>query len=157
MLPERLERRGKELLSPRVKKFIHSWLVNTLAVLVAFYLIKGIHYDKPLDLCAASLILGILNSVLRPLLMVVALPLLVLTLGLFTFVINAALLYFVGYLLKPHFYVDNFSAAFWGAVVISIVSLILNSLTGMGNSRIRIHHQRRPPGSDDGGGPVIDV
>jgi putative membrane protein len=141
-----------------VKKFIHSWLVNTLAVLVAFYLVKGIHYDKPLDLCAASLILGILNSVIRPLIMLVALPLVVLTLGLFAFVINAALLYFVGYLLRPHFYVDNFSSAFWGAVVITIVSVILNSLTGMGSSRIQFRHHHRPPGSDDdGGGPVIDV
>src|SRR5260370_16429459 len=143
---------------PRVKKFIHSWLVNTLAVLVAFYLVKGIHYEKPLDLCAASLILGILNSVIRPLLMLVALPLLVLTLGLFTFVINAALLYFVGYLLRPHFYVANFSSAFWGAVVITIVTVILNSLTVMSASPIRFRHHHRPPGSDqDGGGPVIDV
>jgi len=143
---------------PRVKKFIHGWLVNTLAVLVAFYVVKGIHYQKPLDLCAASLILGILNAVLRPILLLVALPFVIFTLGLFTFVINAALLYFVSYLLKPHFYVDDFSSAFWGAVVISIVSLILNSLTGTGNSRIHFHRRRPPPGPGvNGGGPIIDV
>lgn len=141
-----------------LKKFIQSWLINTLAVLVAFYLVKGIHYEKPLDLVVASLLLGILNAVLRPVLMFLALPLLLFTLGLFTLVINALLLYFVGYVLRPHFYVDDFWSAFWGALIISIVGLILNSMTGTGESRIRVERHRRPPGSgSDGGGPVIDV
>jgi len=125
-------------------------------VLVAVYVIKGIHYDKPLDLLIASLLLGILDAVLRPVLMFLALPLLIFTLGLFTLVINALLLYFVGYVLRPHFYVDDFWSAFWGALIISIVGIILNSLTGTGRSRVKIERRRRPPGSD-GGGPVIDV
>jgi len=95
-------------LPPGLKKFIQSWLINTLAVLIAVYLVKGIHYEKPLDLVVASLLLGILNAVLRPVLMFLALPLLLFTLGLFTLVINALLLYFVGYVLRPHFYVDGF-------------------------------------------------
>ena len=143
-------------MSPGLKKFIQSWLISTLAVLVAVYVIKGIHYDKPLDLLIASLLLGILNAVLRPVLMFLALPLLIFTLGLFTLVINALLLYFVGYVLRPHFYVDDFWSAFWGALIISIVGIILNSLTGTGSSRVKIERRRRPPGSD-GGGPVIDV
>ncbi len=143
---------------PGLKKFIQSWLINTLAVLVAVYLVKGIHYEKPLDLVVASLLLGILNAVLRPVLMFLALPLLLFTLGLFTLVINALLLYFVGYVLRPHFYVDGFWSAFWGALIISIVGLILNSMTGTGESRFRVERGRRPPGSSgDGGGPVIDV
>src|SRR5216683_6667197 len=143
---------------PRVKKFIQSWLINTLAVLVAVYVVRGIHYEKPLDLVVASLLLGIFNAVLRPLLMFLALPLLIFTLGLFTLVINALLLYFVGYLLRPHFYVDGFWSAFWGALIISVVGLILNSMTGSGESRLRVEHRRRPPRSgSDGGGPVIDV
>src|SRR5712691_11152165 len=141
-----------------VKKFIQSWFINTLAVLVAVYLVSGIRYNKPLDLLVASLLLGILNAVLRPILMFLALPLLIFTLGLFTLVINALLLYFVGYVLRPHFYVDNFWSAFWGALIISIVSLILNTMTGAGSSRIRFQRGRRPPGSgQNGGGPVIDV
>src|SRR5438876_10309795 len=87
-----------------VKKFIQSWFINTLAVLVAVYLVKGIRYDKPLDLLVASLLLGILNAVLRPILLFLALPLLIVTLGLFTLVINALLLYFVGYVLRPPCY-----------------------------------------------------
>lgn len=141
-----------------MKKFLQSWVVNTLAVLVAVYVVKGIHYTKPLDLLVASLLLGILNAVLRPILMFLALPLLLLTLGLFTLVINALLLYFVASLLQPRFYVDSFWAAFWGALIISLVSIVLNSLTGSGHSRVRV--QRRPPpsrGGSDGPGPVIDV
>ena len=142
-----------------MKRFLQSWLINTLSVLVAVYLVKGIHYEKPLDLVVASLVLGILNSVIRPVLMLVALPLLVFTLGLFTLVINALLLFFVGNLLRPHFQVDSFWAAFWGALVISLVSLILNSLTGAGNARVRVQRHRSPPPGrhDGGGGPIIDV
>ena len=138
-----------------MKRFLQGWLINTLAVLVAVYLVPGIHYQRGLDLLVASLLLGILNAVIRPLLMLVALPLLLFSLGLFILVINALLLYFVGYLLRPEFYVVDFSAAFWGALVISIVSLILNTLTGSGNSRVHFHRRRRPPGGGDG--PVIDV
>jgi putative membrane protein len=140
-----------------LKRFLQSWAINTLAVLVAVYVVKGIHYQKPLDLIVASLLLGILNAVLRPILMLVALPLLIFTLGLFTLVINALLLYFVGDLLQPHFHIDRFSDAFWGALVISIISLILNLLTGIGNTRVRIERHRRPPKSGSNGGTVIDI
>jgi putative membrane protein len=133
-------------------------LINTLAVLVAVYLVKGIHYDRPLDLAMASLILGILNSVIRRFLVILVLPLVLVTLGLFILVINAGLLYFVGWVLQPHFQVRDFRSAFWGALIISIVSLILNSLTGTGDSRIKIQKHRQPPSkSDDGSGPVIDI
>src|SRR5258706_9074067 len=133
-------------MSPGLKKFIQSWFINTLAVLVAVYLVKGIHYEKPLDLLVASLLLGILNAVLRPFLMFLTLPLLILTLGLFTLVINALLLYFVGYILRPHFYVDDFWTAFLGALIISVVAMILNALTGTGKAHVKI--QRRQPRSD---------
>ncbi|HEY5911211.1 MAG TPA: phage holin family protein [Verrucomicrobiae bacterium] len=139
-----------------MKKFIQSWLINTLAVLVAVHIVHGIRYENWLYLLLASLVLGILNAFLRPLLLFLALPLLIFTLGLFMFFINALLLYFVGYLLQPHFFVDSFSAAFWGALVISVVSLILNTLTGTGSARIRVQHRRRPP-DDRGNGPVIDI
>src|SRR5437016_559280 len=135
-------------MSSGLKKFIQSWFINTLAVLVAVYLVDGIHYRKPLDLCIASLLLGILNAFLRPIIMFFALPLLIVTLGLFMLVINAFLLYFVGLVLRPHFFVDDFWSAFWGALIISIISLILNTLTGTGTSRFRVERRSRPPGSD---------
>jgi putative membrane protein len=139
-----------------VKKFLQSWLINTLAVLAAVYIVRGIHYQQWLDLLVASLLLGILNAVLRPLLMFLTLPLLIFTLGLFMLFINAMLLYFVSFLLKPHFYVDSFGSAFWGALIISLVSIILNTLTGTGTSRVHFERRRRPP-DQGGGGPVIDV
>ena len=89
--------------------------------------------------------------------MVLALPLVIFTLGLFTLVINALLLYFVSFLLGSYFAVDSFGAAFLGALVISIVSLLLNLLTGSSRARVRFQHRRRPPDSEGGGGPVIDI
>jgi putative membrane protein len=160
MFPATKVRNVKSAMPSKFKQFLQGWVINTLAVLVAVYLVKGIHFQKPLDLLVASLVLGILNSFLRPIIMLLALPLLIFTLGLFMLVINAVLLYFVGFLLQPHFYVDGFWAAFKGALIISIVSLALNFLTGSSQSRIQVHRGRQPPGRDhrDGGdGPVIDV
>ena len=103
--------------------------------------------------------LGILNAFIRPILMLLALPLLIFTLGLFTLVINALLLYFVGdRCSRLHFQVDSFGSAFLGALIISIVSIALNILTGVGNTRVTFQRQQRPPPkSDDDDGPVIDV
>ena len=149
-------------MSPKLKRFLASWAINTLAVgLACLILHNHIQYkDKnPLYLFAASLLLGILNSILKPIMMFFALPLLVLTLGLFMFVINALLLYFVGFLLHPFFSVDTFGSAFLGALIISIVSVVLNSLTGGGKARVQIRTGSRPPRDpgQGGSGPVIDV
>lgn len=141
-----------------MKRFIQNWLINTLAVLVACNVVTGIHYQKPLDLFVAALVLGILNAVLRPILMLLTFPLLILTLGLFRFIINGFLLYIVGSLPQLHFKVEGFWAAFWGALVISFVSSILGFLTGVNRSRVRVEHHRRPPDSGSkGSGPVIDI
>ena len=145
-----------------LKAFVQRWLISTLAVLVATHMVDGIKYDSASTLFVASLLLGILTAFLRPLLLLLSLPLLIFTLGLFTLVINAALLYWVGKLVKG-FQVDSFSAAFWGALVISLASLVLNSLTGTGSARVEVRRgpppPPPPPDRDDrgGGGPVIDV
>ena len=143
-----------------MKKFIQSWAINTLAVLVAVYVVPGIRFkDESLwTPFVTSLVLGILNAFLRPILMLCTLPLLIFTLGLFRLVINAMLLYFVSFLLGRFFEVDSFSAAFVGALVISIVSVLLNLIVGGGSSRVRFGRRRTPPHSGRGGsGPVIDV
>jgi putative membrane protein len=145
-------------MSPKLKKFIASWVINTLAVAIASCIVPHIRYDRFRDLIIASLLLGILNAFLKPFLMFIALPLLVFTLGLFMFVINALLLFLVGSILKG-FHVDTFWAAFWGALIISIVSVVLNSFTGAGKTRVRVRRGNRPPrdSGPGGGGPVIDV
>ena len=146
-----------------LKDFIKRWAITILAVLVAANVVKGIHYDTLAGLIVATLLLGFLNAFLRPLLLFLSLPLLIVTLGLFTLIINATLLYFVGQLVTT-FHVDSFVAAFWGGVVISLVSMPLNLLTRTGSSRIEV--RRGNPGRDDkrsgdggggGDGPVIDV
>ncbi len=142
-----------------MKKFLQSWAINTLAVLVAVYIVPGIRFkdDSLWTPFVTSLILGILNAFIRPVLMVLALPLLIFTLGLFMLVINALLLYFVSFLLGRYFEVDSFGAAFLGALVISIVSMLLNLLTGATRARVRVKRRPRPPDSDSSGGPVIDI
>ncbi len=150
-------------MSPDTKKwlrFLQSWAINTLAVALAVEILRGhIQYDKFTDLLFASFLLGLLNAFVRPILLLLALPLLIFTLGLFTLVINALLLYFVSYLLRPHFQVSSFGYAFLGAVIISVVSVTLNLLTG-GGGKVTVRRQRpTPPPDDKGGGPgsVIDV
>ncbi len=143
-----------------MKKFLKSWAINTLAVLVAVYVVPGLRFtdNSLLTPLITSLVLGILNAFIRPVLMLLALPLLIYTLGLFTLVINAIMLYFVSVLLAQHFQIDSFGAAFLGALVISVVSWVLNLLTGGSRAHVRFERRRRPRDSDrDGGGPVIDV
>jgi len=149
-------------MSPKFKKFLQAWLINTLAVAVAAYLLRDrITYHSLSDLIIASLLLGMLNAFIRPILLLMALPLVIFTLGLFILVINAVLLWFVGQISPDHFAVKDFWSAFWGALIIGIISLVLNVMTGSGNSRIQFQRGQRPPGSDKGGGsgdgPVIDV
>ena len=143
-----------------LKSFLQRWLINTLAVLIATYLVKGITYGDPVDLIAATLILGILNAFLRPLLILLSLPLLIFTLGLFTLVINAGLLMVVSALMgTTHFNVAGFWTAFKGAFVIAFASIILNSITGTGDARVKVQKNRPPPPAkpNGGNGPVIDV
>ncbi len=147
----------------KILRFLQSWAINTLAVAVAVVILRNhISYgDKAQNLLLASLLLGILNAFVRPILMLLALPLLIFTLGLFTLVINALLLGLLTILL-PFFKVTSdgvnfsFGYAFLGAIIISIASITLNILTG--NARVTV--QRRPPPpkkSDDDDKPVIDV
>ena len=147
---------GERRMSPAVKKFLQSWVINTLAVLIVTQMVRGIHYDSGEGLIVATLVLGILNAFLRPLLLVLSLPLLIFTLGLFTLVINAALLYGVGSIVRD-FHVDTFRSAMWGALGIGIISLVLHAVTGIGNARMVVRRHNPSKRDDDGGGPVIDV
>jgi putative membrane protein len=142
----------------QLKEFLQRCVITAVAVLVATHMIHGIHYDNWQGLFVATIVLVLLNAFIRPILMFLSLPLVLVTLGLFIVVINAVLLYLVGQM--KYFHVDSFWAAFWGALVISVVSLVLNSLTGTGNARIKFQRGKRPPPptkSDTGSGPVIDV
>src|SRR5471032_1092397 len=149
-----------QLGTQKLFRFLQSWAINTLAVLVAVQVVHGIHFRDGgiLPPVLTALLLGILNAFVRPILMLIALPLLIFTLGLFMLVINALLLELVSWLMHGYFQVDSFGSAFLGAIFIGVISIALNILTG--NSRTNIKIQRRPPPpkkSDDDDKPVIDV
>jgi putative membrane protein len=145
-------------MNPKLKVFLLRWANNTVAVLVAASLIHGIRYDSLTVLVVAALSLGILNTFVKGILILFSLPLVIFSAGIFIFFINAFLLCCVGYVV-PGFHVDTFWAAFWGGLIISFVSGVLNLLVGASRGQFRVQ-RGAPPGGDgkDGGdGPVIDV
>jgi putative membrane protein len=101
-------------------------IVNAIALILVAYLIPGVHVSGFGGAVVAAIILGIVNAVLKPILVILSLPLEILTLGLFTFVINAVLFYLVAKL-GIGLSVDGFGSAFIGALVLSIVSFVLSS------------------------------
>lgn len=120
------------------------WLVLTLAILAAAYIVKGIEVSGFLPALLAAAILGILNAFLRPALILLTLPLTILTLGLFTFVINALLLMLVSAVITG-FDVQGFWAALVGSLLISLVSWALTTLVGSGG-RVEVIELRRGRG-----------
>ncbi len=105
------------------------WLILTAAVLSASWLLDGIRVSGFPQAILAAALLGIFNAVLRPLLIVLTLPLNILTLGLFTFVINALLLLLVSAVI-PGFDVLGFWTAVAGALIIGVTSWLLNRFIG---------------------------
>jgi putative membrane protein len=124
-----------------MRHFVFRWAITTVAVMVASSVIRGIRYDSAAALIGASLLLGILNAFVRPILLILSAPLILLTLGFFILVVNSLML-----LIVPHviwgFYVDSFWSAFWGAIVISIISWILSAFFRGSDGRVHVltHH-----------------
>jgi putative membrane protein len=112
-----------------MKGVLLRWLILTAAVLFASWLLDGIRVDGIYSALLAAALLGILNAVFRPLLILLTLPVNILTLGLFTFVINAVMLLVVSAFI-PGFAVRGFWTAVIGALVIGVVSWILNIFIG---------------------------
>jgi putative membrane protein len=124
-----------------MRHFVMRWLVTTVAVMAASSIVHGIRYDSAASLIVAALLLGILNAFLRPIVLILSLPLILLTLGLFILVVNALMLYFVSGIVNG-FHVDSFGSAFWGAIIVSIVSWILSALFRGSDGRVHVltHH-----------------
>ncbi len=110
-----------------MKGLIFRWIALTFAILLASYLIAGIEISGFWAAFFAAAILGVLNAFFRPVLFLLTLPINILSLGLFTFVINAVLLMMVSGVISG-FSVRGFGAAFWGSLIISLVSWALTSL-----------------------------
>jgi putative membrane protein len=109
-----------------MKGIVIRWLILTAAIMLTAYLLEGIQVDGFFSALAAAAILGILNAVFRPVLIFLTLPINILTLGLFTFVINGLLLMMASCSISG-FNVNGFWAAFFGSIIISIVSWLLGS------------------------------
>jgi len=105
------------------------WLTLTLAVIVTAYLLDGIRISGFFSAVLAAAALATLNTFLRPVILVLTLPINVLTLGLFTFVINAVLLKMASAVI-PGFDVIGFWPAVWGSLLISVVAGLLNAFIG---------------------------
>src|SRR5258708_5277729 len=99
--------------------FLIRWFVTTVAVYVASKMIPGIHADTGGALLGAALLLGIINAFIRPVLLLLSLPFIIVTMGIFIFVVNALLLMLVSKMIPP-FHVDGFWSAFFGSIIISI-------------------------------------
>ncbi|MBT3259815.1 MAG: phage holin family protein [Deltaproteobacteria bacterium] len=102
------------------------WLILTAAIMVASYLIQGIEVNGFFSALFAAAILGVLNVFFRPILLILTLPINILTLGFFTFIINAILLKMASGVISG-FVVHGFWSAVFGGFIISVVSWLLNS------------------------------
>ena len=105
------------------------WLTLTAAIIAASYMIDGIKVAGVFSAVFAAAALGILNAFFRPIALILTLPVNILSLGLFTFVINAVMLKLASGII-PGFDVHGFWASVWGAFLISIISWLLNSFIG---------------------------
>lgn len=113
---------------------ITRWLIITVAILLSSMLIPGIYVDSLWTAIISAALLGLINIVIKPVLVILTLPLNILTLGLFTFIINAFLLKMVAYFVTG-FEISGFFAALCGALVISLVSWLANRFIVAANIR----------------------
>lgn len=104
-----------------------KWLVSALVILVSAYLLPGIHIASFLTALVLALVLGILNAILKPILLILTLPINVLTLGLFTIVINA-LLIMLAAAIVPGFTVASFGWAVLFSILISLFNVFLEKM-----------------------------
>lgn len=120
-------------------RLILRWLISAAAVWAAAHFVPGIHYSGGFKtLLVVALVMGLVNALVRPIVKKLACGLIVLTLGLALFVINALMLLLTGYISRElgfPFYVDGFVTALIGSVVISLVSWVLSLFLGDDDDR----------------------
>jgi putative membrane protein len=122
--------------------FLLRLLINAAALWAAIQLVDGIeHRGSWWSLLFVALVFGLLNASIKPLLKLLSLPIIILTLGLFLFVINALMLLMTGWvsgLFNLGFHVDGFWDAFLGGLIVTVVSLVLSIFTGVGKTKVHI-------------------
>ena len=108
-------------------KLLIGWLLNALALLAVAYLVPDIHVSSFMSALIAAAVIGLANILIKPVLLILTLPVTILTLGLFIFVINGILFWIAGYFLQG-FDVKSITAGIIGAIVYSIISWILSAV-----------------------------
>ena len=109
--------------------FLARLLLNGIAIVVAAWLVPGVTLTGPVPAVIAGAILGVINALVKPILIILTLPFTLVTLGLFLFVVNAICLALTAALV-PGFSIDGFLAAFLGALLVTVVSWVLNAVAG---------------------------
>jgi len=105
-----------------IRILVH-WLVNAAALLLVAYLYPGVHVESLPAALAAALVLGLVNVLIRPLIVILTLPVTILTLGLFLLVINALMFWLVAEVVHG-FAVNDFGAALLGSILYSVITLV---------------------------------
>lgn len=105
-----------------------NWLVSTLAIIVAAQLLPGVHVASFTSALVTAVVLGIINAIIKPILIILTLPINILTLGLFTFVINALLILLASKIV-PGFTVDGFGWAFLFSILLSLINFFLHRIS----------------------------
>jgi putative membrane protein len=119
----------------RKMRLLINWVLSALAVWIMSRLVPGISVSGPVAALIAALVIGLINATIGVLLKILTFPLTLLTLGLFWFVINALMLELASALLAPGFQVRTFTAAFIGAIVLSLVNMVLKWLVHPSSDR----------------------
>ncbi|HLE76996.1 MAG TPA: phage holin family protein [bacterium] len=109
-----------------MQAFLIRWLFNAVAVYVAARIVPGVRTPDFVGAIVAALILGVVNAIIRPIVLLLTLPVNILTLGLFTLVINTLMLYLVAWIAPSYLQLSGFGAAFLGALLITIISAVLS-------------------------------
>ena len=109
--------------------FLIQWAITAIALWIASYLFRGIKFESTGALVISALLLGLANALVKPLLIVLTLPLTLITFGLFLLVINALVLMLVAWLVKG-FRLSGFWTAFFASIFISIVSIVIGFFVG---------------------------
>ena len=109
-------------------KQIIKWLCYALAIVFIAWLLPGIEVSSFVSALIVAIVLGLINVFIKPILLFITLPLNIITLGLFTLIINAFLLWLAGYL-SPGFEVEGFWSALLGSIILSVLSTAINSMS----------------------------
>ena len=122
-------------------RIVLIWAFNAIAILVADLLIEGIHFDDRWRVIIAGAVFGLVNFLVKPIVTFLALPLILLTLGIALFFVNLLMLYVTSWV-SPGFDIDGFWSAVAGTIVIWLVNSILQSVFGLGDRRNRRRRAR---------------